>query len=71
MDFSVYEHNNTSSGESGESSRTKNSNTLDTMKTLRLNDRASPIPPLKLNHQQIYKSKSGHTIKDSEKRVEL
>lgn len=81
MDFSVYEHHeHTSSEESGESSRARNYNTLDTIKTLRIRDRASPVPcnsnnpvPFKVNHAytSILKSKSGHSLKDFEKRQEL
>lgn len=70
MDFSVYEHN-TSSEESGESSRQRNHNTFDTLKTLRINDRASPLPFKESNQNQILKSKSGHSIKDFDKRQEL
>jgi hypothetical protein len=73
MDFSVYEHHDhTSSEESGESSRARNYNTLDNIKTLRIRDRASPVP-FKANHAHtsILKSKSGHSIKDFEKRQEL
>jgi hypothetical protein len=71
MDFSVYDH--TLSEESGESSRARNYNTLDThtMKSLRIKDRASPVP-FRANHQNtILKSKSGHSIKDFDKRQEL
>lgn len=64
MDFSVYEH--TSSEESGESSRMKSHNTVEGMKTLRINDRASPIPFKNKHQSQIYKSKSGHSFKGFE-----
>lgn len=70
MDFSVYEHN-TSSEESGETSKVKNQNALDTMKTLRINERASPTPFRRSHPTQIYKSKSGHSIKEIDKQQEL
>lgn len=77
MDFSVYEHN-TSSEESGESSKARNLGALGTMKTLRINDRAtvelglrSPTPLRRTHQTQIYKSKSGHSIKDFARQQEL
>lgn len=60
MDFSVYDHN--SSEDSGEPSRLRNNN-VDAMKTLRINERASPVP---VRRNQINKSKSGHSIKGLE-----
>lgn len=71
MDFSVYDHNTSSEG-SGESSRMKNhNNTVETIKTLRINERASPVPIRKNQQTQILKSKSGHSIKDYDRKEEL
>lgn len=61
-----------SSETSGETSRPKSSNIVESIKTLKINDRASPIPfkPKNSHHPQIYKSKSGQSIKDFAKRQE-
>jgi hypothetical protein len=70
-DFSTNE--GTSSEESGETSKPKlQFNTLQPVKTLRINERpcGSPIP-VRRNHQmQIFKSKSGQSLKDFQKRQE-
>lgn len=68
-----YSVNECSSEDSGETStRARASSALvDGVKTIRINDRASPIPFSRQNHQNsIYKSKSGQSIKDFEKRQE-
>lgn len=54
------------SDNTGENSRAKNSHLTESVKTLKINDRASPIPFRPQNHHknQIFKSKSGQSIKD-------
>ena len=70
IEFSINECS--SSETSGETSRPKSSNVAESIKILRINDRASPIPFRPRNNQQpqIYKSKSGQSIKDFAKRQE-
>ncbi|CRK99639.1 CLUMA_CG012950, isoform A [Clunio marinus] len=71
MDFSVYASNHLSE-ESGESSKTKNHVTINSVKTLRINDRASPTTlPRQNHHNQIVKSASGHSIKSFDRRHEF
>jgi hypothetical protein len=64
----------------GESSRAKNTSLSENVRTLKINERASPIPFRQSeqhqlsrhmqNNQQIYKSKSGQSIRDLQKRHE-
>lgn len=69
-----YSVNECSSEDSGETStRARASSALvEGVKTIRINDRASPIPFNRHpnHHSSIYKSKSGQSIKDFEKRQE-
>lgn len=73
LEFAINECSS-SEHSTGESSSTiRNfSNVIDSAKTLRINDRSSPIPQRhqQQQHNQIYKSKSGQSIKDFQKRQE-